>query len=150
MNPSLPGGPASSYKYVCQAEGCGAAIRASDLAGHYDHRTNYVLLSQLRTQPVGTRISEKVDKHTKYMFENNHSKSKLPNWRTHKREKNVRPPTFLDQFFGGSGSTSKKSTVTVNDDVETETIEVETESEIMDSPAGADTVEMEDDSHSHS
>ena len=82
---SLPGGKPSSFKYICEAEGCGAEIRATDLASHYSHRTNYNVLQQLKTLPVGTKVPGNVEKHTKYMFEKKHSKTNLPNWRTHRR-----------------------------------------------------------------
>ena len=32
-----PGGKPSSFKYVCEAEGCGKEIRCTDLATHYKY-----------------------------------------------------------------------------------------------------------------
>ena len=93
MPPKKLGDAPSLAKRVCGAENCGAIMRGCDLGRHYKNKTDFEMLSKLKTMSnsAANDMLKNVDSHTKYMFNNNHSMNNLPKWMTHKQEKKTVP-----------------------------------------------------------
>ena len=92
--PSKPPGAESrsKIKRICGAESCKEEIRGTDLGKHYKSKTDFRMLTVLKTLPLESAEEKlkQVDTHTAFMFKNGHSQTNLPKWNTH-TPKNRKP-----------------------------------------------------------
>jgi uncharacterized membrane protein YfhO len=75
---------------------CGNMPKGRDLARHYRKLTDFNKLKELLniSKEVDEKKAEPVDAHTRFMFENGYSESKMPSWTDHKPAPKVVPDIF--------------------------------------------------------
>ena len=79
---------ASSAKYHCDV--CNVAIKSYDIKHHYKAKTNFKQLQKLNDGKDEKVVEEElgeINEHTKYMVKKGYSKTNLPSYITHRREK---------------------------------------------------------------
>ena len=93
------GGPACQ-RYYCDV--CNLLVISYNIKNHYVSRTDWKKLERLSkgvSEDLVVAEMGEIDSHTRYMWSNKHSKSNLPSYLTHRKEKTVsRGPT--DFFLG--------------------------------------------------
>ena len=107
----MPGcvGGKSKKKYKCNSTGCTVTPQGKDLPRHYLAKTNWDLLAKLRAAMGDSEVEEllkETDPHTEFIYRRNYTKTRLPEYRTHVRVKEVVQHTVLDIFFQVSWSDS--------------------------------------------
>ena len=82
--PGIPAGGISRQKYKCKV--CSVTPRGCDLSKHYENKTDWKLLSEMKNS-VGDAalkaLKDKADPHTLFMFEHKYTKNSMPTWKTH-------------------------------------------------------------------
>lgn len=100
--PGCEGGK-SKQLYKCQAANCSVTPRGCDLQKHYESKTNWDLVSRMRTtlsEDKVARLSKEADPHTLFIFSKGYTRTRLPTWVTHVMMK----PSKAGE--GGSGQQS--------------------------------------------
>ena len=86
INNYTPFGGLSKLKYQCKA--CDTHPRGNDLSRHYEKRTDWGLLANMRGNDVLLEeAGKKADPHTLFMFENGYTKNLGPNCKSHQQWK---------------------------------------------------------------
>ena len=92
----LGGESLSKVKRVCKATNCRNMPKGTDLARHYRNMTDFNKLKELlnMSKENAKKKAATVDAHTRFMFENGYSESKMPSWTDHKPAPKVVPDIF--------------------------------------------------------
>ena len=72
--------------FKCQVAICSVTPRGCDVPKHYDNRTNWELLEEMRNTLFEDKLEslrEKADPHTLFMFSKGFTKTRLPTWSSH-------------------------------------------------------------------
>ena len=84
------GGGHTRQKYKCRADGCQVTPMGVNLSKHYQVNTNWMQLKELKACVRDKALRKKLDQtdpHTRFIFENRYSKTRLPHWSNHARVK---------------------------------------------------------------
>ena len=89
------------------------------LARHYKLKTNFQKLGEIRkfSPEKANTEKDKLDPHTRYMFENNHTATNPPSWKTHKLATKPIPKIFLKKPDVNHNKAKKRDVIAIDEEV---------------------------------